>query len=252
MYGFVSVDVDEENGEVETDPEAVFIRFNDTTISNVYLGAVTGVLEGGDICFVGNQAEILLIEDAPELLADDPEIGEFLSAGETLTFTSSVGTYATLERQTQTSPIGGSTLIFYELPSGALAGEPPAGLTLDIEGDVFPMFSNVAVPDVPAPLSDFNPAIGGSVNENTDFAFSWTPSGVVGAMISLGISSDTESIDCLLVDDGSFSLLDLGTPQSGLLDDFNGTVRDVDRGAVTVEQTDNEVLLIFAEDGRGG
>lgn len=46
----------------------------------------------------------------------------------------SSGSYATLERQTQTSPIDGGTLIFYRLPGGALAGEPPAGLTLDIEG----------------------------------------------------------------------------------------------------------------------
>lgn len=251
VYGFVSVDVDEEDGMVETDLAASFIRFDDPTLADRYVGSVADALDGSERCFVGDQAEILLIEDSPELLANDPEIGEFISAGETLTFTSSVGTYATLERQTQTNPIDGGTLIFYELPGGALAGEPPAGLTLDLVGDVFPMFSNVTVPELPAPLSDFSPAIGGPVNEDTTFAFTWTPSGVVGAMISLGISSDTESIDYLLVDDGSFSLLDLGRPQSGLLDNFNGTVRDVDRGAVTVEQTDNEVLLIFAEDGRG-
>lgn len=113
------------------------------------------------------------------------------------------------------------------------------------------MFFNVAVPDRPAPLSDFIPTIRGPVNEITGFAFGWTSSGVIGAMIT-GISSDTESIDCLLVNDGSFSLLNLEAPQSGLLDNFNGNVRDVDRGPVTVKQADNEVLLIFAEDGRGG
>lgn len=254
-YGFVSVDVDEEDGMVETELVASFIRFDDLKLAaqaESYVGSVTDALDGSERCFVGDSAELLLIEDTPELLVNDPEIGEFISAGETLTFTSSAGTYATLEGQTQTSPIDGSALIFYERPSGALAGEPPAGLTLDIEGDVFRMFSNVAVPELPAPLNDFSPTIGGPVNENTSFAFSWTPSGVDGAMISLGISSDTESIDCLLVDDGSFSLLDLGTPQSGLLDNFNGTVRDVDRGAVTVEQAGNDTLLIFAEDGRGG
>lgn len=253
MYGFVSVDVDEEEGAVETELVASFIRFNDTTIPSRYVASVAGVIEDGDICFVGDNAEILLTEDAPELLAADPEIGEFLSAGGTLTFTSSVvGTYATLERETEISPVDGSPIIYYEVSTGPLAGVPAAGLTLDIAGDVFPAFSNVTVPDTPAPLSDFSPDEGGPVNESTGFAFTWTPSGVAGAILSLGIDSDTESIDCLLEDDGSFSLLDLGRPQSGLLDNFNGTLRDVDRATVTVEQTDTEVLFITVEDGRDG
>ncbi len=171
-----------------------------------------------------------------------------VSAGETLTFTSPAGTYVTLERQTLNNPTVG-TLVAYTLPipGDVLAGLPPAGLTLDIPGDVFPAFSNVAVPDLPTPLTDFSPSIGRPVGAST--AFSWTSSGVAGAGVLLELVSNAESINCLLVDDGNFTLPASVTDQ--LTGTFAGTVDVVDREATALVSSEDAVLFILVEDGRG-
>ena len=46
---------------------------------------------------------------------------------------------------------------------------------------------------MPAPLTDFSQPISSPAGTTT--AFRWTPSGVAGARISLGLDSDAESID---------------------------------------------------------
>lgn len=242
LVGYVSVEVGDEDDELETDLNAVFIRIDDTKIIGGVIDALATLRGGDDICIVSEQGG-----DSVLGLDLNDYLDQTISAGQTLTFTSPAGTYATLARQTATNPFDGGTLLLYELPGDALAGMPPAGLTLDIPGDVFPAFSRVAVPDMPAPLTDFSPPIGDSASANT--AFSWTPSSVAGALVSLGLNSDVESIDCLLVDDGRFTLPDSVTAQ--LTGTFNGTVVDADRDVSTLERSGDAVVFVIVENTRG-
>lgn len=243
LVGYVSVEVEEENEAIETELAGVFFRFEDTTIVDGFFEAMTSQLNGEDVCFVSEEDD-----DNNDLDVDfDFEIGETVSAGETMTLTSPMGTYATLERQTLNIPSLG-TVIAYTTPMGdALPGLPPSGLTIDIPGDVFPAFSNVAVPDLPASLVDFSPPLFSAVDEST--VFSWTPSGVAGAGVTLELVSDTESISCLLVDDGNFTLPASVTEQ--LSGPFAGTVDDLGREAATLVSIEDTVLFVLVEDGRG-
>ncbi len=213
--------------------------------ASVTLALVAGCSSSDDdICFVSEQGSDSILD-----LDLNDYLDQTISAGQTLTFTSPAGTYATLERQTDTNPFGG-TLLLYELPGDALAGVPPAGLTLDVPGDVFPAFSNVEAPDLPPSLTDFSPPIDSPAGAAT--AFSWTPSSVAGAQISLELDSGAESIDCLLVDDGSFTLPDSVMAQ--ITGTFNGTVVDADRDATALARSGSAgdaVLFVIVEDARG-
>ena len=241
LVGYVSVEVGDEDDVLATDLNAIFIRIDDTTIIGGVVYALATVRGDDDICIVSEQGgDSTLDVDLNDYL------NQTISAGQTLTFTSPAVTYATLERQTDTNPFGGGTLLLYKLPGDSLAGLPPGGLTLDIPGDVFPAFSSVAVPDMPAPLTDFSPPIGDPASATT--AFSWTPSSVAGAQISLNLVSDAESIDCLLVDDGSFMLPNSVTAQ--LTGTFDGIVFDADRDATALETSGDAVLFVSAEDVR--
>ena len=244
FVGFVSVEVEEENDTFETELAAAFFQFDDTTLTDSFFEALDSQLNGGDVCFVTEE------DDDDDILDLDFGfgIGKTVSAGETMTFTSPFGTYATLERQTLNNPSLG-TLIAYTTPLGeALPDLPPAGLTIDIPGDVFPAFSNVAVPDLPAPLTDFSPPLTGAVDAFT--VFSWTPSGVTGAGVTLELVSETESINCLLDDDGNFTLPASITQQ--VLGTFEGTVGDLGREASALVMIEDTVLFVLVEDGRGG
>ncbi len=245
FFGFVSVEVEEEDGAFKTELAAGFFQFEDTTLlTDSYFEALDAQLDGGDVCFVIEED----VDDDPLDLEFGFAIGATVSAGETMTFTSPAGTYVTLERQTLNNPSLG-TLIAYTTPlADALAGLPPAGLTFDIPGDVFPAFSNVAVPDLPTPLTDFSPPLSGVVDAST--VFSWTSSGVASAVVTLEIVSDAESINCLLVDDGNFTLPASLTEQ--LTGTFEGTVDDLGREASGLVSSEDAVLFILVEDGRGG
>ncbi len=239
LVGAFILEIEDVNGAPETQLNAAFFRFDDTTISSDVINAQITLRDDDDFCIVNGQGDDDLI---------DPDFDDFLeqtiSAGQILTLTSPMGTFATLERNSLTIPSG--TVIAYLLPGESVSGMPPAGLTLDIPGDVFPMFSNVTIPEVPAPLTDFSPPTDDSVDVTT--TFSWTPSGVADARVSLSLDSDAESINCLLVDDGSFTLPDSVTAQLMGMSDL--TVGDADRDATVFVRSGDAVLFVVAEDTR--
>jgi len=180
---------------------------------------------GTDVCIVDSPADD---DEAFDLDFDlDVNFGTSISAGETLIVTSPAGTYTTLIRQSFTNPIDASSFLIYAPEQGELNGTPPSALVVDIPGDVFPAFANTAIPDIPPALTDFSPAVGAPAPLDT--TYTWTPSGVASARVSLEIDGGAEqpSVECYLADDGSFALpADIVAQLAGVL---SPTVDDVYR-----------------------
>ena len=169
--------------------------------------------EGGDPSI--NLTEMILGSDV-----------DFASAGEIITLTSPAGTYTELT-QVVALP-NDANYVTGSLPPGPV----PAGTLVDIPGDIFPAFSNLAIPENIIPLTDFSPA-GGPLTST----FTWTPTNDPNSRVGLGfaagitVSGTTVSAStivlCSLIDDGSFSLpmeiLDQIEPNLEILGGVNPT-----------------------------
>jgi hypothetical protein len=138
----------------------------------------------------------------------DPDQPKTLDAGEALTFNSPSGLYATLPRLT------GEIGIFYS-DSGSQLPEFPTSLTLTIPGtpEGFPVFTNVAMPTIPADYV-FTPSGNEGRKINKDTTFAWTGQGsddTVFGIIAYDFSrvgptqSETLALICYAQDDGSFA-----------------------------------------------
>jgi len=117
-----------------------------------------------------------------------------VSAGESVTLTSDSGTYATLDLMADRFEVA-----TYPVPSP---------LTLDIPGEVFPAFSNVAMPDVVA-VQNFQPGNNDPLEANTEIT--WIPTGLVNHHINLAVfdfpaSDKVVDLRCSMADDGLFTL----------------------------------------------
>jgi len=144
-------------------------------------------------------------EDSCEVLSDFDDgslenSSQTISAGEVLTLTSPAGTFAELVREISADEIS------YSIAQGSVESELPASLTLDIPGDAFPAFSNIAVPVVQA-LDVISPVIGQAINIGT--AFSWVAGNNPNAYIEIEatgtINGESATVTCNVQDDGSFT-----------------------------------------------
>lgn len=117
-----------------------------------------------------------------------------VSAGETLTLSSATGTYATIN-------LDESRFDFAPYPV-------PDSLVLDIPGDVFPAFTEVAVPPVQT-VQNFSPVRNEELTAET--LISWTPTGIDDHTINIGLfdfpaSDQVVDLRCHVQDDGEFTL----------------------------------------------
>lgn len=121
-----------------------------------------------------------------------------VSAGEVITISSPAGSYAELQRA---SAFG---FTFYQQDEGAVLTPPvPEGLTLNIPGDVFPAVSNLAYPTV-QPLVITGPAAFEPITANT--TFTWVAGSNPNAAVIISAFAGTSSLDCIVADDGSFTI----------------------------------------------
>jgi len=144
-------------------------------------------------------------EDACQVFSDDTDDdvtanSASISAGEVLTLTSPAGTFSELAREIS----DGETS--YAPTQGFISGTLPASLTLDIPGDVFPAFPNIAVPVVQA-LNAISPVAGQTVNTGT--TFSWVAGNNPNAYIEIFATDSNNgsntTVSCTVRDDGSFT-----------------------------------------------
>ena len=171
------------------------------------LDTVSDLLSDTDTCAV-NKIDLETFDPDDIDDTDTSEQGpEFISvsAGEVLTVISPAGTFTELTR----NQFGDE--IEYEVGNGEfIPGPVTAGTVINIPGDVFPAFDEVAIPVVDG-LSNFSPS---SLPISTSYNFTWTPPAEnTSSFVILVLLSDPSSTNstfssatCILIDDGSFTL----------------------------------------------
>jgi len=209
---------------------------------------------GSDSCLVTDSVFDITNPNIPDI---EGLSNGSISAGEVITVTSPTGTFAELVRQDQDG------FISYE-PAGNLPGAIPAGTVIDIPGDDFPAFSNVAVPMVAA-LTNVEASTGDSLE--ADSTITWGAGSDSNSTLSLSASVqilpdftdpnfditnfdptlEITSINCTIVDDGNFSFP--ASIRSQLGDGFSANSFSLTRDGVTFEQNGNAFLAITSSSG---
>jgi len=128
-----------------------------------------------DILFVTSELCEVTTSDDFDDIEDSPF--DTVSAGDNIVISSPAGTFVT------------------PVPSPL-----PSGLTVDIPGDVFPAFSNVAVPDV-------DPLTGVETSGPDNMSVSWNPGSNDGPILAISVIDITSGAGatCFTADDGEFS-----------------------------------------------
>jgi hypothetical protein len=239
QWGVVDVSVESSGNEI--DVSAGFFQFNANVPGNLLVQSFNPPL---DTCEV-TQFEPVEPGDfeLPDIEGITAQITT-ISAGETIQLTSSAGTFAELQRET----ISGFT--FYRPTVDSIAGPIPGDLILDIPGDVFPAFANVAIPDVgsfvltePGSNMPVTPASTFTWNAGTD------PNAFVSIeAASIDISTGTSiDVDCVVADDGTFAFPAATQAEMGA--GFMAFGADAEREAVTILQQAGAVLVVVSASG---
>jgi len=169
------------------------------------------------------------IDDDDDSLIDIDFQANNISAGETISISSSAGTYATLIR---------NNLLGFTIynPQSTPAMPLPQNLIVNIPGDEFPAFSNVSMPNVPA-LS-ITPTSSQTVNANTTFQWNANSGSIAFINIEAGFqlpSGEILDVDCVARDDGNFSFPEnvrsrIGNAEALFVDYYRSSFKVVDQG----------------------
>ena len=216
----------------------------DTGISSDYL--IDLVSGQSSVCHVREDDTISVNQLSVAYLPDVPGVAKTpISVGETIVFTSPLGTFATLTEQ----PAAG--FLFYDIPFGEmLAGATiPEGLTLSIgAGAEFPSVQGAVIPEV-TPLIGFSYA-GTDVLPTT--AFSWEAAQRSNSIVRISTATvggffleQGVHVDCLVQDNGSFAFPAGIREQMGA--DFRGMSPTVSRISANIIQQGRAQLLILRE-----
>lgn len=240
--GIVGISYDATVDVDETTAFASFVGFETAIQESFVQTALTDAL---DSCEVTTSDADDFFDPSDIVPGIDPEdIGAFtsLSAGDVLTMTSDAGSYTELAKQSQFG------LTLYGILGESLPGAAPDNLILDIPGDEFPAYSNVALPNVPA----INLTAPASLADLTlTSTFTWNGSNDPENVVMIDIYSfDLETfqsteISCMVTDDGSFALPAGLEAQIG--EDFFPDSLDVTRATFDFVPN-NDALLIIARD----
>jgi len=161
-----------------------------------------------------------------------------IGAGDVITVSSPAGSYTELLKNERFG------FIFYTIEEGvSLSAPAPNGLSLSIPGDVFPAFTNVAFPPID-PLLVNSPVGFDLITPNT--SFSWNASSNPESFIEISAislptgSGEIVSLECTVLDDGSFTFPAEIQTQMGDFSGFGSLSREV----VSILQTGSSVLAV--------
>ena len=230
--------VDEDVPENEVSAGGTFIRYTSEIAANLFEPVFAPQL---DVCTVDSIDISDVNTDFPDI--DTDVVPELVSAGEVVPLTSAAGTFIQLQRQDLFG-----FLVYVPEPE-SVSGAIPSQLTLDIPGDVFPMFPNVNVPTVQT-LALSSPAQGQPITPET--VFTWTPGSNPEAHISITASTfdgtgTTIIVQCEVVDDGQFAFPT--ATQSAMGSSFSSFSADVTREVLVFEQQGNAILVLTTSSG---
>lgn len=162
-----------------------------------------------------------------------------ISAGESITLNTTTGNYATLERQI----VEGTGLIYRS--NTPLSENIPAGLVLDVPGEVYPGFASVPVSGVPA-LQVTAPAANTPVTDESEFLWNANSDPLSVFEIYAGYTSpetnEVIEIGCTVIDDGQFTF-DAAT-RAALGDDFTADWSSVLRVVYDVAESEDGILFV--------
>lgn len=208
--------------------------FNSTNQAVSAQQVQNGIVSSVDSCVVSDSTAVT-DSSQPGGIEYNP-----VSAGDVITLTSPAGSYAELVK----SEANG--FIFYGVAGdGSLPGPVPSGTVLDIPGDVFPAFPNVAVPDI-AELTNVASSTGNTLTANS--TVTWDAATSAGSFMNLSAAytppgSETSiSVFCTVADDGSFSFPADTAAQMG--SDFESLNFNLSRSGSTVVQNGNALLTV--------
>ena len=162
-----------------------------------------------------------------------------ISAGADITLNTATANYATLERQI----VEGTGLIYRS--NTPLSENIPAGLVLDVPGEVYPGFANVALSTVPA-LQIQSPAANDQVTANTQFQWNANSDPLSVFEIYLGATSPETNqvieIGCTVIDDGQFTFD--ATTRADVGEDFTADWFSVLRVVYDVAESEEGILFV--------
>lgn len=221
QLGFVNV-VQFPGGVANTNQVRIFGSFYESNQAFDSALAVNSVFPAADTCLVDDGGDDV---SGPNIEGVDADFTS-LTAGDVITITSPAGTYASLTQQTAF----GNAVYLSETD---LQSPPPSGLVADIPGGQFPAFANVAIPDVVA-IGGVSPALNTAVDGST--TFTWTAGTNANARILINV----DNVDCVLLDDGSFTLPANIVAQTD--SNFGSFGYSIERTAVRLVQSGNTLL----------
>jgi len=134
------------------------------------------------------------------VLEETPSDSITVSAGEVLPMISNAGTFMQLNRNAF------DELIFYSADPASVDGALPGSLSIDIPGDVYPAFANVALPVVQS-LSVIAPVTDAAITPETTFIWSagFQPDAYITITANIFDGTVGRSVSCTVVDDGNFN-----------------------------------------------
>lgn len=234
-FGFI--DIEQATAGI---PESgdVFAGFVQTTLDIPTAEAAESFVQQADTCEV-TTTTVDEVETPDDALDVDVPF-DFVSAGDNLVVSNAGGTVFVIQRQTLFG------FDFYALPEDTVLPDPlPMGLSIDIPGDVFPAFSNIAIPDVDV-LTNVMPAAGSPITAST--TFTWDAGSNPDVFVNIDVFAfdtntfDSISVNCIAVDDGEFSF-PAGT-QSELGAQFSAFDATVSRTALNFATRGDALLVI--------
>lgn len=229
QYGFIGYDDYEEFVEID----ASFISFGQGVDFPLFIDEIRPTSDSCEVTTVNLTDEI---PDIPDDFGFDVNLIGFIGAGDVLTISSPAGSYAELLRNDQFGfPV-------YVLDDNAMLPKPaPSGLTVSIPGGEFPAFTNAKMPDL-VPLQVISPSNFDAITAST--TFSWNANPNTGSFVEISATAVSASglvfVECLVLDDGSFTFPAQTQSQMGSFSGFG----DMYRETLNVLQSGSSVLIL--------
>lgn len=216
---------------------------NQAGYSSAVFGQLQRTLTGEQLRnFYAPNTDSCRVTLADQNTTEEPQLNVFgdrlplVSAGDTVMLSSGAGTFATL-----TSSPGGDGPV-YRTDVGSNVARPN-GLNVDIPGQVFPAYPGVRVTDAPG-LQLVAPAAGQGVDAFSFFNWNRNDSRLSVVEIStvgIGANNQEITIECSMIDDGSFSFPESVRLQMG--DNFNDSSTTYARIVYTFARNGDSLLV---------
>ena len=243
--GMVDVDEYEDGFGVYVEGSAGFLQFGVSVDSS---RVPTGFVPELETCVEWESTVHQSVDDVVDHLGGYTATqARLASAGEIIPIMSGSGSYVDLERK-----LLGGVHYYFSSPYQVM-GPMPRQLALDIPGDEFPPISGVNIPVVESLVTAADYA---NMAITTETQFNWTAGSNANAMIYINFDNYSDDlglfeykrIECLVKDDGAFSLPEQTKTVMRTRSGFSGA--KIGRIVMSTVKQGNAVLMLTARSER--